>query len=178
MTCSTISPTSGSVRFGSRYPMKSAGGFAPTFLHLQSAARRISSAISPKTMHRKSKNLMARTTEVLCAIAITVAMVSCGTPPAPKPAQENVAAPSDLKKIEHVIVIYQENWSFDSLYGLFPGANGISRSSRVSLAQRDRLTGKPYTSQRGQPFDLVSGSLSLTTPPQPINSGQIDTRFP
>ena len=81
-------------------------------------------------------------------------------------------------RIKNVIVIYQENWSFDSLYGLFPGANGISRSSRISLAQRDRLTGKPYTSQLGQPFDLISGSLSLSTPPQPINSGQIDTRFP
>ena len=30
-------------------------------------------------------------------------------------------------RIKNVIVIYQENWSFDSLYGLFPGANGISR---------------------------------------------------
>jgi phospholipase C len=80
--------------------------------------------------------------------------------------------------IKHVIVIYQENWSFDSLYGLFPGANGISKASPLSLTQRDRLTGKPYTSQLGQPFDLVSGSLSLTTPPQPINNGAIDTRFP
>ena len=25
----------------------------------------------------------------------------------------------NLKQIEHIIVIYQENWSFDSLYGLF-----------------------------------------------------------
>ena len=85
---------------------------------------------------------------------------------------------SALHNIKHIILIYQENWSFDSLYGLFPGANGISRSSRISLAQRDRLTGKPYSSQLGQPFDLISGSLSLSTPPQPINSGQIDTRFP
>jgi acid phosphatase len=83
------------------------------------------------------------------------------------------------QRIKHVIVIYQENWSFDSLYGLFPGANGISHASRVSLTQRDRLTGKPYTSQLGQAFDLVSGSAMLTTPPQPINSsGAIDTRFP
>jgi acid phosphatase len=87
-----------------------------------------------------------------------------------------------LNKIEHIIVVYQENWSFDSLYGLFPGANGLSQSSTVSLTQRDRLTGQPYSSQLGQPFDLASGSLSLTTPPQPINNdvspAQIDTRFP
>ena len=87
-----------------------------------------------------------------------------------------------LNKIEHIIVVYQENWSFDSLYGLFPGANGLAQSSTVSLTQRDRLTGQPYSSQLGQPFDLSSGSVSLTTPPQPINNdvspAQIDTRFP
>jgi phospholipase C len=87
-----------------------------------------------------------------------------------------------LHQIEHIIVIYQENWSFDSLYGLFPGANGLHNASLVSLTQRDRLTGQPYSAQLGQPFDLVSGSLSLTTPPQPIdnnvNPPQLDTRFP
>src|SRR5215469_14874871 len=61
--------------------------------------------------------------------------------------------------IQNVIVIYQENWSFDSLYGLFPGANGIANASQTSLTQLDRLTGQPYTSQLGQPFDLVSGSV-------------------
>jgi phospholipase C len=83
----------------------------------------------------------------------------------------------DRRPIRNIIVVYQENWSFDSLYGLFPGANGISNSSMRSLTQRDRLTGKPYASQTGQTFDLVSGSAVLTTPPQPLN-GTIDTRFP
>src|SRR5262249_12387768 len=32
------------------------------------------------------------------------------------------AQTSDLDKINHLILIYQENWSFDSLYGRFPGA--------------------------------------------------------
>src|SRR5215471_5774144 len=75
-----------------------------------------------------------------------------------------------LRKIKHIIVVYQENWSFDSLYGLFPGANGLRDASITSLTQTDRLTGKPYSSQLGQPFDLVTGSLTLTTPPQPINN--------
>ena len=30
-----------------------------------------------------------------------------------------------LDKIKHIIVIYQENWSFDGLYGNFPGAEGF-----------------------------------------------------
>src|SRR5262249_41135213 len=80
-------------------------------------------------------------------------------------------------QIDHFVVIYQENQSFDGLYGNFPGANGLANASATSLSQLDRLTGQPYTSQLGKPFDLVSGSAALTTPPQPLN-GAIDTRFP
>jgi phospholipase C len=73
-------------------------------------------------------------------------------------------------------VIYQENWSFDSLYGLFPGANGLAQASPKSLNQTDRFD-QPLSTQTGQPFSLVSGSLSLTTPPPPIHNGLIDMRF-
>jgi phospholipase C len=34
----------------------------------------------------------------------------------------------NLHDIKHIIVIYQENWSFDSLYGQFPGADGLAFS--------------------------------------------------
>jgi len=37
-----------------------------------------------------------------------------------------------LTKIKHIIVIYQENWSFDGLYGQFPGANGLSKDDRAN----------------------------------------------
>jgi phospholipase C len=39
-----------------------------------------------------------------------------------------VAQPAEIGKIQHVIVIYQENWSFDGLYGKFPGADGIANA--------------------------------------------------
>ncbi len=45
--------------------------------------------------------------------------------------------------INHVIVIYQENWSFDSLYGKFPGANGIAQVEH-GVTQLDK-TGQPYS---------------------------------
>ncbi len=38
--------------------------------------------------------------------------------------------------IDHIVVIYQENWSFDSLYGHFPGADGLSKASAASLTQK------------------------------------------
>ena len=43
-----------------------------------------------------------------------------------------------LAKIEHVVVIYGENRSFDNLYGLFPGANGIAAATSEQVLQRDR----------------------------------------
>jgi phospholipase C len=35
----------------------------------------------------------------------------------------------DFGKLEHIVVIYLENHSFDNLYGEFPGANGLSSAS-------------------------------------------------
>src|ERR1700736_5697095 len=53
------------------------------------------------------------------------------------------AQPNGLQKINHVVVIYQENWSFDSLYPHFPGANGIDQAG-ATIKQVDK-EGKPYS---------------------------------
>src|SRR5712671_5808889 len=49
-----------------------------------------------------------------------------------------------LAGINHLVVIYDENHSFDNLYGQFPGANGISNASDTSTTQIDSATGQPY----------------------------------
>jgi phospholipase C len=43
-------------------------------------------------------------------------------------AGRDVAAPSGIERVRHVIVIYMENWSFDGQFGLFPAANGIANA--------------------------------------------------
>src|SRR5947207_1704641 len=43
----------------------------------------------------------------------------------------------DLSKIETIVVIYAENRSFDHLYGLFPGANGLANATPEQWTQRD-----------------------------------------
>ena len=48
-----------------------------------------------------------------------------------------------IDKINHLIVIVQENWSFDGLYGFFPGANGIANAG-ATINQVDK-DGQPYT---------------------------------
>ena len=50
--------------------------------------------------------------------------------------------PKGLERIEHIVVIYLENRSFDSLFGLFPGANGLANAKKAPL-QLDEY-GRPY----------------------------------
>ena len=64
----------------------------------------------------------------LCVIAAFAAVVAgCATTPSPR-----------VAGIEHIVVIYAENRSFDHLYGLFPGANGIANATPASYVQVDR----------------------------------------
>src|SRR5437588_12901816 len=46
-------------------------------------------------------------------------------------------ATQGLARIEHIVVIYAENRSFDHLYGLFPGANGIADATDEQKTQLD-----------------------------------------
>ena len=50
-------------------------------------------------------------------------------PPAPNaPAAPLAPAPQGIHKIQHVVIIMQENRSFDSYFGTFPGTDGIPMS--------------------------------------------------
>ncbi|HUL10466.1 MAG TPA: acid phosphatase [Candidatus Acidoferrum sp.] len=51
-------------------------------------------------------------------------------------------AAEGIEKIDHILVIYMENRSFDNLYGLFPGANGLAQAGEMAT-QVDK-DGKPY----------------------------------
>ena len=48
------------------------------------------------------------------------------------------ASGAGIESIENIVVIYAENRSFDNLYGLFPGANGLSGVTPEAYMQRDR----------------------------------------
>jgi acid phosphatase len=90
-----------------------------------------------------------------------------------------VDAVTPLNNIDHFIVVYQENWSFDALYGSFPGANGLANASAVSLNQLDRLTGNSLSSETGNnTYNNPSKNPNLPNqnPPVPLNGTQ-DVRF-
>jgi phospholipase C len=42
------------------------------------------------------------------------------------------AAPEGLGQVQHIVVFYLENRSFDNLYGLFPGADGLQDLSKIA----------------------------------------------
>ena len=52
--------------------------------------------------------------------------------------------PAGLDKINHIVVIYLENHSFDNLYGQYPGANGLADATTSEIIQVND-SGKPYT---------------------------------
>lgn len=75
-----------------------------------------------------------------------------------KPPQRVSYSPEQIegaKRIERLIVIFQENWSFDSLYGKFPNVSGLSKAKPEQKIQID-LLGKPYP-QLPIPIDTNTG---------------------
>src|SRR6185295_4071197 len=70
-------------------------------------------------------------------------------------------AKSGMDKVDHVVVIYEENHSFDNLYGGWEGVDGLSHADAARTTQ---------VSQQGQPFQcLMQDDVNLTSPPQPAD---------
>jgi phospholipase C len=67
------------------------------------------------------------------AVATYLAISAFRVPDAPK-----------LNQVQHVVVIYMENHSFDNLYGQFDGADGLSDAKSQNVTQLD-ADGQPYT---------------------------------
>src|SRR5437667_12903977 len=59
----------------------------------------------------------------LAAVLATSALAACGG--------SNTPAAGDIHLIKHVVVIMQENRSFDSYFGTYPGADGIPMQNGV-----------------------------------------------
>ena len=67
----------------------------------------------------------------LKTLILALLLLSCGAA---------TAQPNDVP-IEHIIVFYQENHTFDNLYGHFPGANGLDGPG--AKVQQVNKEGKP-----------------------------------
>jgi len=107
----------------------------------------------------------------IASFAMVLLLAGCGnaggvatpTPGAPSSAQQLALF---QQKINHIVIVYQENWGFDSLYGKFPGANGYAAATSIT-SQIDAT---------GAPIAAIPPVLNGSTPDArfaPLNAGKI-----
>jgi phospholipase C len=65
------------------------------------------------------------------ALGVAATLAACAAP------GQSSARKDPLERIRNVVVIYAENHSFDNIYGLFPGANGIANATEQQKLQLD-----------------------------------------
>jgi phospholipase C len=132
-----------------------------------------------------SRLIKARASVVLGAVfALALVASSCGSASAASsPQAEKVSGgpkgsyivPPGIHKIKHVIVIQQENRSFDSYFGTYPGADGIPmKNGTPTVCVNDPATGAcvaPYVNHA----DVNGGGPhSAPNATADVNGGKMD----
>ncbi len=99
---------------------------------------------------------------------------------APAPPTTTTAAPAStgqagIQKIRHVIVIEQENRSFDSYFGTYPGADGIpTRNGHFSVCIPDPARGACATPHHDPSLVNGGGPHNSVPAQRDINGGKMD----
>ncbi len=121
--------------------------------------------VNLKRIPRKSCGALSRVRGVwLCASAFLILAIAKGSA-----AQTGSSVPQGIHKIKHVIIIMQENRSFDSYFGTFPGADGLpTKDGAFTVCNPDLKTGQcmsPYhdtnDSNGGGPHVAVSSMRDI-----------------
>src|SRR2546428_8063742 len=99
----------------------------------------------------------------LLVVAVVALVAACAT-----------ATTGRIDRLEHIVVIYAENRSFDHLYGFFPGAEGLAQATPEQRTQLDHdgrlLPHLPPVFDHGKPDPkfpqaLPNGPFRITAPP-------------
>jgi acid phosphatase len=93
------------------------------------------------------RRILVLTGFVLVVAAVTAFAATAG----------NDKGAKELAKVNHIVVIYEENHSFDNLYGAWEGVNGLQKASPANWTQRDQF-GTAYGC-------LLQTDVNLTSPP-------------
>ncbi len=96
--------------------------------------------------------------------------VACSGSTAPPTTSSSTNQPGDIHKIKHVVVIMQENRSFDTYFGTYPGADGIPAGTCVP---------NPFTKQCVKPFhdpndENFGGPHGASNATADIDGGKMD----
>ncbi|HEV8650581.1 MAG TPA: alkaline phosphatase family protein [Actinomycetes bacterium] len=90
-------------------------------------------------------------------VASLLVLVALAVIPAGGAAAASGDGADRLSRIQHLVVIYQENHSFDNLYGSWPGVNGLDHARPARTVQ---------VNQAGTPYEcLLQNDVNLTSPP-------------
>ncbi len=119
---------------------------------------------------------------ILGCLAAAVLLAACGghhvkrrTVTTPPPTTTTVPAYTGIHKIRHVVVIMQENRSFDSYFGTYPGADGIPmRHGRPTVCVPNPQTGgcvRPFHDRRDRTLGGPHGAINAAAD---INGGRMD----
>ena len=101
---------------------------------------------------------------LLLAAAVLAAAVSASTS-----TKHSAAPPPGIEKIKHIVVIMQENRSFDSYFGTYPGADGIPRGVCVPDPRGGCV--KPYHVSKDR---NIGGPHALKNALRDIDGGAMD----
>jgi len=109
---------------------------------------------------------------VLLASAAVLYGLASARPPA---AQGLAAADAGISKIKHIVIIMQENRSFDSYFGTFPGADGIPMRDGVPTVCLPDPAGGTCVRPYHDPADRnAGGPHSQSNASADINGGKMD----
>ena len=105
---------------------------------------------------------------------LAAVLTACSSPGIAQPGSSASPAASGIQKIKHVVVIMQENRSFDSYFGTFPGADGIPMQNGVPTVCAPDAAGtciKPYHDSTDKNSGGPHGQTNATAD---INGGKMN----
>ena len=116
-----------------------------------------------------------RTLALICLAVLAGACASpTATPPAATPSSSATAL-SGIHKIQHIVVVMQENRSFDQYFGTFPGADGLPvQNNQFAVCVPDPATNicvKPYHDSSDLNY---GGPHGQTNAASDIDGGKMD----
>jgi len=117
----------------------------------------------------------ARPVAVVAVVAI-VSVVLAGSPSRTlHVTAEAGAAATGIHKIKHVVVIMQENRSFDNYFGTYPGADGIPMSNGVPTVCNPDPTNHTCVQPFVDHYDVTqAGPHAASSAVQDIDGGKLD----
>jgi acid phosphatase len=81
-----------------------------------------------------------------------------------------------LDKIDHIVVVYEENHSFDNLYGTWEGVNGLADADAAHTTQVDQQ-GAPYACLKQNDVNLAALPATCTDAAHGFSSAFANTWF-